>query len=475
MMQDNETTLPPFPAFPSADRYVALGAIEEAMTRVGRAINAREPAALVIGPPGTGKSLLARLVARQYAERRTVVMLGDAPLENREALLRHLLHQLGVDCPGDDPHLALVDFLNQQPDQEAGLLVIVDEAHTLSAEVIEAIRMVTNITGDGQPRVFALLCGGPKLDETLVDSSLESFAQRAATRCYLHPLSAEETRQYIHETIAACGADPESTVTAEAVAAVHHGCSGVPRLINQLMTEAIDCAADADQSVIDESIIDRAWAQLQQLPSPMLEAPEPGDQSASIEFGELESHEESIKPRDDRETVAAGVLHEPSVGDELGNEGIALESPSASWVDEPAADVQPHDIEPASVGPAPLELFGQFDQEETIAVGSGFATQPDLARPAPADLESLLQEEIVAAGPAGQHFADDLPGCERAPTVQLHRLHDDEAVCRDDSDLLVIEDDVDVLPMDWSLQPPQEGHEVSVDFQSILSKMRGVE
>lgn len=485
MKQVTDMTLPPFPAFPSTERYVAVGTIAEAVNRVGRAISAREPAALVIGPPGTGKSLLAELIAQRYASSRQVVTLGDVPMRDSDALLRHLLHHLGVDSRCDDPHLALVDYLKRQSDQEAGLLVIVDEAHKLSVEVIEAIRMVTNITRAGKPRVFALLCGGPKLDETLVDSSLESFAQRAATRCYLHPFNAEETRQYIHQTIAACSGDAEGTVTAEAIAAVHHACCGVPRLINQLMTEAIDCAADTDREVIDESIVDRAWAQLQQLPSPLVESAELGHQSVAIEFGELAAEEGSLQEHAGPAWEPPSILAEQLANSDQPAAGIELESSSACWIEETAEQPQQpeqpeqHLCDVLQTAGEVLELFGQFENEEEIAVGTGFSTRLAAPPVAPTDLESLLHAEIVAAGPFDAEYADAPPPAE-IPKIQLHRYDEEEdrnapAGCQDDSDLLIIEDDVDVLPMDWCEPPPGPAHEVTVDFQSMLARMRSGE
>ncbi len=172
-------------------------------------------------------------------------------LTDREAFQRHLLHHLGADFNSiaeGDLQLALIDRVCSDEAPEGGLLIVVDEAQSLPTEVLEAIRMATNIMRNGEPRVLAVLCGGVKLDETLVDSSMEAFTQRVATRCYLHPMNGEETRRYVTETIRTCGSDPDQTITDEAIAAVHHACSGVPRLMNQMLTQAIDCAEEADQA-----------------------------------------------------------------------------------------------------------------------------------------------------------------------------------------------------------------------------------
>ncbi|MGB0599916.1 MAG: ExeA family protein [Rubripirellula sp.] len=291
-MQSNDQsyTAPPFPAFPCTSRYIPLGSVEEAFSRICLSIDTRETISLIVGPPGTGKSLICRLLAERYKENLNVVVLGETPVESRQELLANLLHQLQIDSdPSIDPQLTLIDFLCGKHSAGRGLLILVDEAQSLTREVIEAIRMITNIMREGEPCVCTVLCGGMKFDEMLVDASMDAFTQRIATRCYLHAMNAEETRQYICDTIQSCGSEPAETITSEALAAVHHACSGIPRLINQMLTQAIDCAAESDEALIDETIIDRAWAQLQQLPSPIVNDPKVAPRAAEIEFAELDS------------------------------------------------------------------------------------------------------------------------------------------------------------------------------------------
>ncbi|QDT11341.1 ExeA family protein [Planctomycetes bacterium K23_9] len=286
----SNASIPPFPPFPSAARYVDFGSTKDTVARVSRAINSGESLALVIGPPGVGKSLVCNVLAQQFAEMLDVVMLGEIPITDAASYYRAVLHHLGVDYQSiaeGDLYVSLVDRITVNAADKNGLLIIVDEAQMLSAEVLDAIRTTTNIMKHQQPWVSAVVCGGVKLEDTLASSSMEAFTQRVATRCYLHPMNATETRQYISESIRACGSDPDATMTDEAMGAVHHACNGVPRLINQMMTEAIDCAADAEQTIIDESVVDRAWATLQQLPSPMVEEQKIVSQGAPIEFGSL--------------------------------------------------------------------------------------------------------------------------------------------------------------------------------------------
>ncbi len=523
---------PPFPAYPSASRYVALGSVEEAFNRVRRSIDAHEAISLIIGPPGTGKTLICNLLVDQYKATHEVIVLGETEIENRTAFLRHLLHHLGADystTPENDLHLALVDRICNVGAAEAGLLIVVDEAQSLSTEVLEAIRKATNIMRAGQPRVSAVVCGAMKLEEVLVDRSLEAFTQRVATRCYLHPMNAHETQFYIQETIRACGAEPDDVISAEAVAAIHHAASGVPRLVNQMMTQAIDTAEEAGEAVISESIVDRAWATLQQLPSPMIDEPKLKSGSGStIEFGELEALPTKSKKAamvSPKQVIAAPKqvvapedqwdLEEPSAE----KSEIHVSSASAMWMDE-SADYDQYEqfdsLKPkmARSTPLPSALFGDFEIEEEVVVGNSAKpapampakveshSQPNVSQPS---LESMLHQEII-----GLSTYDDsvfvmpdedspmiLPTNQNA-TPHLMQVDDDcqdcgcETSCReenwddydssdrgglrlaqDDSDLLVIEDEMETMRADKPSRPGESAtRSVTIDFQSMLMKMR---
>ncbi len=536
---DSSYNVPPFPAFPSTSRYVPLGPVQDSLGRVCRSIDASEAISLVIGPPGTGKSLIGGLLCEHYRESHDVVVIGETCLDDRAAFMRHLLHALNVEIsavPDGDLQLALVDYACGDESSEGGLLIVIDEAQSLSAEVLEAIRMTTNINRDGEPRVSAVLCGGVKLDETLSDAALESFTQRVATRCYLHPLNADETRRYVTETIRNCGAESEETITDKAITSVHHACSGVPRLINQMMTQAIDCAEDADQSQITEQIIDCAWAQLQQLPSPMVEEPRITQDSAPVEFGELD---ESVEfgglsdcvdsPCD--ESAPVGSLQEEVSSDAVQDEfieveksdtdesvftgcEIEIESSTAQWIDETeSTGIESNDeVEiPVALVESPVQLFGHFDDEEEVALGNGVVAR-DSRAPAtpPANLEAMLHQEIVGMST----YCDDSESPEEQPLVtdQLEELgvieetpevHGDFIEIEDEGSAVLsvepksaalwveggsnvtdggddlIHDDCDILVIEdeVELRRPaarldSKDQTISVDFQAMLSRMR---
>lgn len=437
-MQPSETTyqLPPFPAFPAISRYVPLGSLQEAFARVCRSIDANDMLSLVIGPPGTGKTLLAGLLAQHYRGSHDVVVLGETRMNDQQSFLRHLLHHLKVDLTNvrdSDLQLAVMDRVCRDDAPAGGLLIIVDEAQSLSPEVFESIRMVTNIMHHGIPRVATVICGGTKLDDLLIETSMESFTQRIATRCYLHPLNGEETRRYIRETIRQCGADPDATISDDAITTVYHACSGFPRLINQLMTQAIDCAEEADQSMISERIIDLAWSQLQQLPSPVVEEPRLASHSSDVEFGELDEvatnddlDESSTEERSTAECNLADSRHATNASTDVvpAISQVDRPSPTASaegsadwWFDDEVMEQDEasfaatlgeietessHDLSANVAGDTSSNrpvldesFFGEFDEEEQILLGAEFKGPQSRKPTETIDLESVLHREIV--------------------------------------------------------------------------------
>ncbi|SMP77366.1 Type II secretory pathway, component ExeA (predicted ATPase) [Neorhodopirellula lusitana] len=289
--------VPLFPPFPSAERYVRVGSQDDALQRVMRAVEAWEAISLVIGPPGTGKSLICRMLKNHFASQREVIVFGDATLESPTALQRHLLSRLDrirgiAAAPAsaqDDPQLAIMERIASSSPEFAGLLLLVDEAQDLSPETLDTIRMLTNaMTSDGRPCVSAVLVGGPKLDETLALPSLEALVQRVATRCYVHPLSSDETIHYVSKVLQRSAGWGVDAIDEAAIRSIHRACSGVPRLINQLMNASVEFAKENDEREVTTQTVDQAWAILQQLPSPILEEPEIARPTSEIEFGLLD-------------------------------------------------------------------------------------------------------------------------------------------------------------------------------------------
>jgi type II secretory pathway predicted ATPase ExeA len=280
-----------FATYPLVARYFPATAAEDARQRLARAVERSDGPGLVIGAPGTGKSLLLQVLATQYHARFDVVLLACARLCTRRAMLQAILFELGLPYKMRDEgelRLSLLDHLlsEQCP---SGLLLLVDEAQALPIALLDELRILTNLVRGGVPRVRLVLAGSSALEEAFAHPELESFSQRLSARCYLAPLGRDESWQYIRAQIAACGATPEDVFAADAAAAVYDATDGVPRLVNQLCDRALHLAVDQNSIRIERKSIQEAWADLQQLPTPW-ETPAVDAalaQSDVIEFGNL--------------------------------------------------------------------------------------------------------------------------------------------------------------------------------------------
>ncbi|MBX3422371.1 MAG: AAA family ATPase [Pirellulaceae bacterium] len=272
----NPTSDRPFCAAPDVRLYFPHSSIQAARETSMRALIRAEGPVLVIGGTGLGKSMLAELVADELSYRMDTVRLQASQLCSRRALLQCLLYELQLpyrDLSEGELRLSILDRLEPSPETAPdGILIIADEAHLLHWKLLDELRLLSNYTRKHQPRVRLMLLGSMRLEETLASHHLESFNQRLAARCYLQPMSQAETMEFVRHQLRVAGQEPNSTITHEALQAVHAASQGIPRLANQLMDHAQVMALAQAQSPISVAMIGEAWADLQQLPVQWVDA-----------------------------------------------------------------------------------------------------------------------------------------------------------------------------------------------------------
>jgi type II secretory pathway predicted ATPase ExeA len=293
----------PFLAAPRNDRYFPAAPIETARQTLVRGIERAEGPGLLIGPAGSGKTLICQLLAEQFSDQYNVVLLSSTRLCTPRALLQNILFELELpyrELEEGELRLNLIDFLQRSEKCPNGMLLVVDEANTLPLRLLEEIRMITNVVRDGVPRVRLVLVGGPQLEERFASPRLESLNQRIAARCYLQSMTREETAHYVLHQIAQAGGDGESLFTEDALRAVYHATDGIPRLVNQVCDHALMLAASEGHQRLSSNSIEAAWADLQQLPAPSLTVDQfsnsdaSGDVSEMIEFGQLDDELDAV-------------------------------------------------------------------------------------------------------------------------------------------------------------------------------------
>ena len=194
----------PFTTAPFVKHYFAAEAIHDSLGQARLCIDRASGPVVVVGSVGTGKSLLLAMLEEQYQSQFKVVTLGCSRLGSRQEFLQTFLFQLSLPFKGmseSEARLALIDFLKPGEQCPNGVLLLIDEAHTLGADLLDEIRLVTNFVRDGQPRVRLVMAGTNRLEDNLTDPKLESFNQRIAARCYLEKLNRDETSRYVIEHI----------------------------------------------------------------------------------------------------------------------------------------------------------------------------------------------------------------------------------------------------------------------------------
>jgi type II secretory pathway predicted ATPase ExeA len=284
----------PFATLPQVARYFPAASIEDARRRLARSIERGDGPGVVIGGAGIGKSLLLQTLAAQYREQFDVVLLACAQLCTRRALLQAIHFELGLDYRRRDEgelRLSLLDTLLSGDESTQGLLLLVDESQALAVHLLEELRLLTNLSRGGVPRVRLVMAGMPSLEEKFASPELQSFSQRLAARCYLAALTRAETTQYIRAQIAASHVDADQFFAGPAYDAIFTATDGVPRLVNQICDRALVFADSRRLERIDAAVVQAAWADLQQLPS----AWEPAKTSTGsptpaanvVEFGSL--------------------------------------------------------------------------------------------------------------------------------------------------------------------------------------------
>ena len=290
----------PFAAAPNPEHYFPASSVERARESLVMSIERAAGLAVVIGGVGTGKTLLCQLIANHFSRELPVCMLSSARICTRQTLLQTLLHRLGLPFRHQDEgelRLTLTDHVTGRSCPR-GVLLVVDEADRLPLELLEELRVITNLVQDGEPRVRLMMAGAPRLEERIAHPQLESLNQRVVSRLYLEHFTAEETADYVRARITASGGSAQSMFTDDALEVVYQATSGVPRLINQLCDHALILAAVGKHSQLDAAGIEEAWSDLQQLPLPSRTSDAPlVDEAAPdgvVEFGPLEEDEADL-------------------------------------------------------------------------------------------------------------------------------------------------------------------------------------
>ncbi len=214
------------------------------------------------GEVGTGKTTMVRSLLGQLPAHADVALILNPRVTPEEFLgaIADELH-LAVPAAARGSIKAVVDLLNQfLLDAHARgrrVVVIVDEAQQLSADVLEQVRLLTNLETETKKLLQVILVGQPELRDVLARNDLRQLAQRITGRYHLDPLSKSESAAYVRHRLRVAGATTE-VFSAGAVNELHRLSHGVPRLINVVADRALLGAYAGEQHRVTAALVRRA-------------------------------------------------------------------------------------------------------------------------------------------------------------------------------------------------------------------------
>jgi general secretion pathway protein A len=176
-------------------------------------------------------------------------------------LLEAVLDEYEINCTATSKprRLAALHQMLFQTQQQGGTAVLlIDEAHLMTVELLEEIRLLGNTDTYQEKLLQIVLCGQPELFAVLQRPELQALQQRIASTCLLRPLSLPETRAYVAERLHAAGLRGSSPFTGTAVEGIHKLTNGVPRLINLLSDACLMTGFELKRKQIDQLIVDQA-------------------------------------------------------------------------------------------------------------------------------------------------------------------------------------------------------------------------
>ncbi len=213
------------------------------------------------GEVGTGKTTLCRCLLQQIPKNIDIALILNSKL-NAIELLATICDELGIIYDKNQQSLKnLIDHLNQHlltvHANGRRTVLLIDEAQNLSMEVLEQIRLLTNLETNKTKLLQIILVGQPELKELLKRQDLRQLNQRITARYHLLPLSLDETRAYIRHRLTVCNGYPD-IFKQSAIRKIYKLSSGIPRVINILCDRALLGAYSSNTHVITPAIVSDA-------------------------------------------------------------------------------------------------------------------------------------------------------------------------------------------------------------------------
>jgi general secretion pathway protein A len=239
---------------------------KEALAHLVYAVQEKKGFAVITGDAGTGKTTLVQSLLGRLDGNTHTAFIFNPRMENNSEFLRSICEDLEIQGEKGnkvDCLTRLNQFLLDCFGRKENVVVIIDEAHTLSPELLEEIRLLTNLETPSHKLLQVMLLGQPELDRMLSQPRFLALKQRINVRYRLQVLSQKETAEYIIRRLRVAGARTTRLFTAGALKKVYRYSGGIPRVINIVCDNALTNGYAEEKKSIDAGVIREAISDLE--------------------------------------------------------------------------------------------------------------------------------------------------------------------------------------------------------------------
>jgi general secretion pathway protein A len=232
---------------------------EEALACLTYGIQSRKGFVLLTGEVGTGKTTLINKLLEWLRLQQVATAFVFNSRFNVPQFLDYMMADFGIPCDSRSKSQILLRLYNWLLDRyRAGetAVLIIDEAQNLSDELLEEIRLMTNLETSTEKLLQIVLVGQPELDQKLKQPHLRQLRQRLTLRAKTHALTMDETRSYVAQRLRIAGSSGQQVFDPEALNAIYLYSGGIPRVVNLICEHCLVSAFVDQQKMVTQNIVE---------------------------------------------------------------------------------------------------------------------------------------------------------------------------------------------------------------------------
>lgn len=256
---------PPFDITPNPGFLFYSVKHREALNHLLFGIRERKGFVQLTGEVGAGKTTLCRALLEALEDRFSTALILN-PVMSANELMKAIAMEFGLAVGGHD-RLETVSMINtfllEQVEHGRDSVLIIDEAQDLTDDLLEQVRLLSNLETDNRKLLQIVLMGQPELRDRLNNPKLRQLRQRITVRYHLPALTASEVSQYVHHRIHVAGGNGSPSFTGPALWRIYRYSKGIPRLVNALCDKSLLAGFVHDSQSITFGMVGQAIRELE--------------------------------------------------------------------------------------------------------------------------------------------------------------------------------------------------------------------